>query len=166
MTNEEIMVATSEDIEARMAEIKVEIETPTEETNIEALSAELTSIEERKKALAEERKNDIQNVVDEIGTTETTIEVKEERKMADIMEIRKSQEYVDAFAKFIKTEDATECRALLSELAPSNGQIPVPVIVEDYISTAWDKDEILSLVKKSYMKGIVKLDSNSAQQAQ
>lgn len=157
MTNEEIMVASSEVIEARMAEIKVEIETPTEETNLEALSAELTSIEERKKALAEERKNDIQNVIEEIGTTETTIEVKEERKMTDIMEIRKSQEYVDAYAKFIKTEDATECRALLSELAPTNGQIPVPVIVEEYISTAWDNDEILSLVKKSYMKGIVRV---------
>lgn len=157
MTNEEIMVATSEDIEARMAEIKVEIETPTEETNLEALSAELTSIEERKKALAEERKNDIQNVVDEIGTTETKIEFQEERKMTDIMEIRKSQAYVDAFAEYIKTNDDTECRALLTELAPSNGQVPVPVIVDEEIKTAWSKSKLLDLVKKTYIKGILKV---------
>lgn len=157
MTNEEIMVASSEVIEARMAEIKVEIETPSEETNLEALSAELTSIEERKKALAEERKNDIQNVIEEIGTTETKIEFQEERKMTDIMEIRKSQAYVDAFAEYIKSNDDTECRALLTELAPTNGQVPVPVIVDEEIKTAWSKSKLLDLVKKTYIKGILKV---------
>lgn len=154
MTHEEIMELDSEKIEARMAEIETAINA--EDADIEALNAELDSIKERKAALAEERKADIEAVINEVDTVETNIEPKEERKMADIMEIRKSPEYVEAFAKYIKTEDDSECRALLTELV-SGGQVPVPTFVEDEIATAWNDNKILARVKKAYMKGIVKL---------
>lgn len=157
MTHDEIMNATSEQIEARMAEIKTEIDTPTEETDFEALTAELDSIEERKKLISEERKADIMAVIADEGVTEVTeIEVTEERNMADIKEIRSSEAYINAFANYIKSGDDTECRKLLTEMV-SNGVVPVPTFVEDQIRTAWNDNKILARVKKSYMKGIVKI---------
>lgn len=157
MTHDEIMNATSEQIEARMAEIKTEIDTPTEETDFEALTAELDSIEERKKLISEERKADIKAVIDDEGVTEVTeIEVTEERNMADIKEIRSSEAYINAFANYIKSGDDTECRKLLTEMVDT-GVVPVPTFVEDQIRTAWNDNKILARVKKSYMKGIVKI---------
>lgn len=155
MTHEEIMALDSEAIEARMAEIETAI--TSEDSDLEALSAELDSIKERKAVLAEEqRKADIQSVIDEIGTTETDIKITEERKMADIMEIRKSPEYMEAFANYIKTNDDSECRALLTEMV-ATGVVPVPTFVEDEIRTAWATNKILARVKKAYIKGIVKI---------
>lgn len=75
--------------------------------------------------------------------------------MADIKEIRASKEYADAFAKYIKTNDDTECRALLTEIV--SGSVPVPSVVDETIATAWAKNEILSRVKKSYIKGILRV---------
>ena len=74
--------------------------------------------------------------------------------MADIKEIRASKEYVEAFAKYIKTNDDSECRSLLTEIV--SGSVPVPSIVEDTIATAWADNKILALVKKSYIKGILR----------
>jgi HK97 family phage major capsid protein len=159
MTKEEIMELDSEALELRFNEVKEAIETNAEGTDFEALSLELDSIKERKSFLAEEaRKADIQAVINEVETEPTTIEIPQEetRKMADIKEIRNSEEYVKAFANYIKTEDDSECRALLSELV-TGGQVPVPSLVEEVISTAWERDEITSRVKKSYIKGILRV---------
>ena len=159
MTKEEIMELDSEALELRFNEVKEAIEANAEDTDFEALSLELDSIKERKSFLAEEaRKADIQAVINEVDTEPTTIEIPQEetRKMADIKEIRNSEEYVKAFANYIKTEDDSECRALLSEMAVG-GQVPVPSLVEEVISTAWERDEITSRVKKSYIKGILRV---------
>lgn len=157
MTNEEIMTLDLETLETRTSEIEALIETNDESTDFKALCDELDSIKERKAAIAEEtRKADIMAVVNETDTTETTIELpKEETRMADIKEIRASKEYADAFAKYIKTNDDTECRALLTEIV--SGSVPVPSVVDETIATAWAKNEILSRVKKSYIKGILRV---------
>ncbi len=156
MTKDEIMALNAEELEARMAEIKTATETNDEQADFEALSLELDAIKERKAQLADEaRKADIMAVINEDGTTETTIETpKEERSMADIKEIRASEAYMDAFAKYIKTNDDAECRALLTEMV--SGDVPVPSVVADTIETAWANNMILSRVKKSYIKGILR----------
>ena len=157
MTKDEIMALNAEALESRMAEIKTAVETNAEGADFEALTAELDFIKERKAQLAEEaRKADIMAVVNEDGTNETTIETpkEEKRTMADIKEIRSSAAYADAFAKYIKTNDDTECRALLTELV--SGDVPVPSIVSDTIATAWANNTILSRVKKSFIKGILR----------
>ena len=74
----------------------------------------------------------------------------------DNMEIRNSAEYIDAFANYIKTGKDTECRALLSDNA-TNGTVPVPAIVEGYVKNAWEKDGIARLVRKTYLKGNLKV---------
>jgi HK97 family phage major capsid protein len=150
---------TLEQIEARKLEIKSIVENKDENSDFEALSAEIDALEERAAFLKEEqRKEDIHNVIEGVNTEEHTIELpKEERQMKTLNEVRNSAEYVNAFAEYIKTEKNTECRALLSELATEDGQVPVPTFVEDTIKTAWEKEGILSRVKKSYIAGIIRV---------
>lgn len=155
--NMNIEEMTIEMIEARMAEIKTLVETNDSESDFEALSAEVDQLETRKAFLAEEqRKADIKAVVTDETAPESIEMPKEVRHMADVKEIRASEAYMNAYAEYLKSEDDKECRALLSELA-TDGQVPVPTIVEDYIETAWNEDDILSLVKKTYLKGIVRV---------
>lgn len=157
MTNEEIKALDIEALETRTSEIKALIEENDKDTDFEALSLELDAIKERKTEIAEEtRKADIMAVINETGTTDASVEIPQEetRHMADIKEIRASKEYVEAFAKYIKTNDDSECRSLLTEIV--SGSVPVPSIVEDTIATAWADNKILALVKKSYIKGILR----------
>lgn len=75
--------------------------------------------------------------------------------MADII-TRDSKEYVEAFARYIKTGKVEEVRTLLTENA-TNGTVAVPTIVEGYVRTAWEREGIMSLVRKSYAKGNLKI---------
>lgn len=70
-------------------------------------------------------------------------------------EYRNSQEYIDAFAQYIKSGDDEEIRALLTENV--SGTVPVPEFVYDVVKTAWTKDGIMNLVRKSYLKGNLKV---------
>ena len=158
MTKEEIFEMDMESLEKRSAEIKELVSANAEGTDFSALSEEVDYIQERKSNLIEEqRKVDIQNVISGVNTDETDIKIVEETQMKTIEEVRNSQEYINAFAEYIKTEKDTECRALLSELAPEDGTIPVPSFVEDFIKTSWEKEGLMARVKKSYMKGIVRV---------
>ena len=86
-----------------------------------------------------------------------TMEIKtEERKTMTLTEIRNSAEYIDAFAEYIKSGDDTECRALLSENA-TGGTVTVPEFVYDIVKTAWEKEGIMSRVRKAYLRGVVKV---------
>ena len=157
MTREEIMALGAEEVEERAASIMTEMES--EDADLDALKAEAEAIEERRAAIIiEKRKQDAEAVLK--GAGEIIEERKEETKMT-LTEIRKSTEYVDAFAKYIKTGDATEVRSLLTENV-SGGTIPVPEIVDNIIKTAWEKDEIMSRVRKTNLKGNVKIGVETA----
>lgn len=146
-----------EQVELRMSEIKALVENKDESADFEALSAEVDQLEQRKAFLVEEaRKADVQAVINGAGE-ETTITLPEERTMPTLDEVRKSQAYIDAFAKYVKSEDDKECRALLTELVPTDGQVPVPSFIEDEIRTAWENSDILSRVKKSYVAGTLRV---------
>lgn len=71
-------------------------------------------------------------------------------------EIRSSKEYVDAFANYIKTGDDSECRAALLT-ANVSGQVPVPTIIEGRIRTAWERNGLMDLVRKTYIRGNLKV---------
>ena len=71
-------------------------------------------------------------------------------------EIRNSAEYINAYANYIKTGDDAECRALITENT-TNGTVPVPELVYDIVKTAWEKDGIMSRVRKAYIKGNLKV---------
>lgn len=157
MTREEIMALGAEEVEERAAAIMSEMET--EDADLDALQAEAEAIEERRAAIIIEKRKQAAEAVLK-GAGETIEERKEETKMT-LTEIRKSTEYVDAFAKYIKTGDATEVRSLLTENG-TNGTIPVPEIVDNIIKTAWDRDEIMSRVRKTNLKGNVKIGVETA----
>lgn len=147
---------TLEMVEARLAEIKTLVETKDENSDFEALSLEVDKLNERKSFLAEEqRKSDILAVVEGAGE-ETKIEIPVEERKMDLKEIRSSKEYIDAFAKYIKTNDATECRALLTELA-QDGVVPVPTYLESKVLENWQKTQLLDLCKKTNIKGIIRI---------
>lgn len=142
-----------EQLEARMAEIKNEIEVDGADLN--ALEEEVRGIkaELEERAKVEAQKVELRKAVAE-GKGKV-IEKKEETKTMTNEEIRSSKEYVDAYARYLISEDDKECRALLTTQA--SGSVPVPVLVEDIIKTAWEKSDILSRVKKTNFKGNLKV---------
>lgn len=71
-------------------------------------------------------------------------------------EIRNSHEYIEAFAEYIRTGDATECRSLLTENVTS-GVVPVPELVESRVRQAWENDEIFSRVSRTFVRGNLKV---------
>lgn len=71
-------------------------------------------------------------------------------------EVIKSVEYRDAFKQYILTGKDEECRKLLTENVAA-GQVPVPEIVYDIVKNAWEKEGIMALVKKTYLKGNIKV---------
>ena len=155
MTIEEIREMNAEQVEARLSEIQTEIDA--EGADLEALNAEIDACKERRESLIkaeEERKA----LADKIATDREKVEIKEQREDEKIMsnvEMRNTPEYIDAYANYIKTGDDSECRALLTELA--SGTVAVPSLVEDIVRTAWQKEGIMSRVRKSYLKGILKV---------
>ena len=145
-----------EDIEKRMAEIEAEKEAP--DANIDALTEEVRSMNERKQEIikaAEERQANLDAIVEGKVETEVKETFEEERKTMTNVEVRKSAEYIDAFANYIKSNDDAECRSLLTENV--SGSVPVPELVDEIVRTAWEKDDITRLVKKTFIKGNLKI---------
>ena len=142
-----------EQLEARMTEIKSEIEV--DGADLGALEEEVRGIkaELEERAKVEAQKVELRKAVAE-GKGTVIAKVEETKTMTN-EEIRASKEYVDAYARYLINEDDKECRALLTTQA--SGSVPVPVLVEDIIKTAWEKNDILSRVKKTYFKGNLKV---------
>lgn len=148
--NEKIKNMTAEQIETRSAEIAEEIKTA-DEAKLDELNKELDEIKTRKAELElESRKADMIAVAK--GAGKVVESPKEERKQDDVLA---SKEYVDAYANYIKTGDDRECRSLLTTQV--SGVVPVPVIVDEIVRTAWDNDQILSRVRRTYIRGNLKV---------
>ena len=127
--------------------------------------ADLDAIEEEARAIATEietrkaeeaKKVEIRQAVAE-GAGETVEKLPtEERKVMSNEEIRNSKQYIDAYAEYMKNGDDKEVRALLTENG-TNGTVPVPEFVYEIVKNAWAKEGIMSRVRKSYLKGNLKV---------
>ena len=151
----EIKEMTIEQLEERKSQILEEIDAP--EADLDALEEETRSIKEElenRKAQAAQKEEIRSQVADGAGIVIEKIEP-EERKMPTNAEIRNSKEYIDAYAEYIKNESDAECRALLTENV--SGPVPVPEFVYDIVKTAWAREGITSRVRKSYLKGNLKV---------
>ena len=130
---------------------------------LDALKDEVRAIkgelERRKEEEAE--KAEIRSAIAEGDGEVIETPIKEERKVMSDMEIRNSAAYIDAYAEYIKTEDDTECRNMLTtenDTTPSGtATVPVPEFVYDIVKTAWEREGIMSRVRKSYLKGNLKV---------
>ncbi len=153
----ELKEMTIEQLEARKAEIASEIDAP--EADLDALENEARSIREElesRKAAEEQRKAIRTAVASGEGAVTKTFD-KEERKTMTMAEIRAMPEYVEAYKKYIISGDAAECRAVITENAPQtvtgSGKVPVPSIVDEFVRTAWERDGIMSRVRRTFIRG-------------
>ena len=154
---------TVEQLEARQAEIAGENQEEMTTEDIEARASELEAIkaelEARKQKAAEEA--EARKAV-ENGAGKTNEEKREEKAMT-LEELRRSNEYVEAYAKYLKSAirgqaDDSECRALLTTNATAaTGYVPVPTLVDDVVRHAWENENILARVKKTGFTGNVKV---------
>lgn len=155
----EIKEMTIDQLLERRSAIVAEIDAP--EADLDALENEVRSINEELEArkAAETKRNDIRAAVAAgNGQTVETFEKKEEeRKTMTLDEVRALPKYVEAYKKYIITNDATECRSIITENAPEtvtgSGPVPVPVIVDGFIRTAWERDGIMSRVRRTFIRG-------------
>lgn len=146
-----------EELTERRAAIATEIDAP--EADLDALEAEARSINEEleTRKANETKRNEIRNAVaNGEGEIKETFE-SEERKEMTLDEIRSSKEYIEAFANYIKTGKDDECRAVLKSTNASGGQVPVPTVIEGRIRTAWERSGLMELVRKTYIRGNVKI---------
>lgn len=157
MTINEMTLA---DVEARMSEIDAELETKSGE-ELEALKTEAVELQERKAVLADlEERQANAKALEEQRATEPVKEIetrKEEKTMKTIEEYRNSEEYINAYAEYIKTGKDEEVRKLLTTNVGDAGQVAVPDFVYDIIKTDWLKSGILSLVKRISVQGNMKV---------
>ena len=147
---------TMQEIETRKAAILQEMEQ--EGADLDALKKEMEELRENAAEIqkaaekAAETRRQIANgaagiVVESCGN---------ETGKNNAEEVRASAEYAEAYKNYILTGKADECRALLSLNAASGGQVPVPTLVDSIIKTAWDNDELLKRVRKTYFRGNLK----------
>lgn len=147
---------TVEQLEERKGQILEELDAP--EADLDALEEEARGIKEElenRKAAAAKKEEIRSKVARGDGEVIEKIE-QEDRNMPTVEEIRDSKEYIDAFANYIKTGNDSECRALLSTNA-TNGTVAVPTMVYDIVKTAWQREGIMSRVRKAYLRGNLKV---------
>lgn len=142
---------TVEQIESRKAEILVEMDK--DGADLSALEAEMreANAEIEKRAADEAKKAEIRKMVASSTQKGTAVEPAK-------VEVRNSQAYIDAYAQYLKSGDDTECRSLLTANATATGtKLPVPEFLQEKIETAWEKNEVLNRVTKTYLRGNIKV---------
>ena len=156
----ELKDMTIEQLEERKAAIAGELDAP--EADLDALETEARAIKEEleQRRAAEAKRSEIRAAVAN-GDGQTIEKVVKEKRTMTLVELRSSPEYIDAYANYVKSEDPTEVRNMLTTINDTtpNGTatIPVPVFVEDIVRTAWEREGITSRVRKSYLKGNLKV---------
>ena len=149
---------TLAEIETRKAAILQEMEQ--EGADLDALKNEMEELRKNAEELktAAQQAEEIRKQIAEGAKGVTVIETrKAENTSKTVDEIRGSAEYAEAFKNYILTGDDKECRAMLTTNAAAGGQVPVPVLVDQIIRTAWENDTILSRVRKTSFRGNLKV---------
>ena len=155
MTIDEIKTLDIDALERRADEIAEETRTA-DADQLEAITAELDAIEERKNVIIaemEQRREDTAAVINGAGK----VIAESAQEVINPMENRNSKEYLEAWVEMQKGRATVEQRALLTENAAENGMIAVPVYVEEKVNTAWESNEILRRIKRTYFKGNVRV---------
>lgn len=154
-----IIEMTVAELEARKAEINTEIDK--DGVDLDALQAEARAINEEleKRRADAAKREEIRKAV--ANSNVAGVSPAGETKKPTLDETRSSKAYINAYANYIRTGDDRECRAILTETNPASvvgsGPVPVPVLVDEIVRTAWDNDEILSRVRKTNFRGNLKV---------
>lgn len=159
MTRKNEILTRLKEIEERSTAIIGEVAEATGE-KLEGLTAEAKKIKEERDALCVELKEieKREKTADALQSGKQKPEVietpKEMRgKEMPKLEIRNTPAYIEAYANYVKTGDDAEVRAMLTENAPTPGDVPVPTIVDTAIKTAWENEGLLKYVHTVSVKG-------------
>ena len=156
-----------EEIEARKLEIRSEVEATEDLEKIEELNQEVDSLDEEVKEIneqEEQRKIGEQLETGEVVANEVSIE--EKNIGGNIMETRNSKEYINAYAEYLKStlvpnyEMSSEARALITTGGYATGNsatVEVPDMVENVVKTAWEREELIQLVRRTNVPGNLKI---------
>ena len=150
-------MSRKEEIEARKLELRDEIEAAEDTAKVEELTQEVDALVEEEQQLekVQEEQEDAKDL-EEQKSIAKEIKVEERKEMKE--EVRNSKNYINAYAEYVKeglSKDYTmgeEARALLTNNA-TNGVVAVPDMVDDIVKTAWEREEIVSLVRSISVKG-------------
>ena len=149
----EIKTASIEELETRKAQIGVDADA--EGADLDALDKEIREINaeiETRKAEEAQRVEIRKLVAAGLGKGEKVVDAAKQPE-----DVRSSKAYVDAYARYIARNDATECRSLLMTENVDGGTIPVPALVDEIVRTAWDNDQIMSRVRRTTIRGNLKV---------
>ena len=144
-----------EEIEARKVELREELEATEEVEKVEEINNEVEALNEEVQEIEKhEEENKEATELEEKKFVAKEI-VKEERKTMGNKELRNTPEYINAYAEYIKTNDAKELRALLTTGA--SGTVEVPDMVYDVVKTAWEREDLMARVRTLSVKGNLKV---------
>ena len=147
-----------EEIEARKVEIREEVESTEDLEKVEELEKEVETLNQEVEEITEtQEQEEVAETLEEqpevkAMAKEVSMEIKKEEKT---METRNTKEYIDAYAEYIKSGKEEEVRSLLTENV--SGSIAVPEFVLDEVKTAWDNNELLQYVRRTNVKGNLKV---------
>ncbi len=149
---------TIDQIEERKTAIVAELDN--EDADLDALENEMRSLNDELEVRKadEAKKAEIRQAIADEKVDVVTIEKKSdqgERTMKTNDEVRATKEYVDAFARYLVSENDAEVRSLLTENV--SGSVPVPALVDEIVRTAWENNEILSRVRRTNIRGNLKV---------
>ena len=151
-----------QEIEERKAEIAEEVKSTDNLETIEKLNEEVDALKEEETLIDKQEEEEIT----EEKKFKVKEVVKEERKMENNKELRNSKEYIDAYAEYMKSklvdnyEMSEETRALVTTGGYATGNsatVEVPDMVDGFVRTAWERDELARLVRRIAVKGNYKV---------
>ena len=153
-------MSRKEEIEARKVEIREEVDKAETTEQVEELEKEVDVLNEESQMIENQEK--IEKDAEEME--QKSSEIKEIKKVEvknmneEKKEVRNTKAYIDAFAEYIKSnlkndyEMQEEERALLTTNA-TNGVVAVPELVDEIVKTAWEREDIMSLVRTINVQG-------------
>ena len=147
-----------EEIEARKLEIREEVENTENLEVVEKLNEEVEALNQEEEQIEEQEHQE--EVTEEMEEKSVKEVVKEERKMENNKELRNSQEYINAYAEYIKSGDEKELRALITTDGYATGNsatVEVPDMVYDIVKTAWEREDLMARVRTLSVKGNLKV---------
>lgn len=159
---DEEFITREKDLEVSISEVNTEEERDAVSEAIEQFDAEKKEHEETKANLERQVADLEAELQEEEQEQEVPEKETEERKENESMEVRESKEYLRAYARMIRNAirdgkyDESEVRSLLTENV-EGGIVPVPTYVESRIRTAWERNGIMDLIRKTYVKGNLKV---------
>lgn len=154
--------ASVQELMERRSAIMQELETA-DDARLTELETEARAIKEEletRKAAEQKRAAIRDAVASGEGEKKKEFRAMPETKTKTAEEIRASREYEDAYVRYFKTGDPRECRTLLTTnagnvIGANSNTVPVPTYIEGRIRTAWESNELLRYVTRTYIRGNV-----------